>query len=73
MVAGVDLRLIRVTTDCINNNLTYLICLKVRSIDLLIHHESIIADLQNYVNNPSKMILHIQASNYSVLEILTFG
>jgi len=30
------------------------------SIDLLIHHESIIADLQNYVNTLSKMILHIQ-------------
>lgn len=35
------------------------------SIDLLIHHKSIIADLQNYVNTLSKMILHIQASIYA--------
>lgn len=43
------------------------------SIDLLIHHTSIITDHQNYVNTLSKMILHIQSAIYAILQILTFG
>jgi len=43
------------------------------SIDLLIHHTPIITHHQNYVNTLSKMILHIQAAIYAILQILTFG